>query len=277
MESAKTKNGPAEEKEKNLSGKRGFPVGGYLLACMLISLVLICGTFAFLALHYVPNIINNQIELRNKAIATSFNEMITKPLLVRNYLQVNREAQSISRLPGVAYAAVVNAKGIVVGGFFSDLSQFDRSFAEQVKQKGFPVDIFAANKSSANRTEGNATLDIGGQKIFDKVQAVSDTGSEVHVGIYVSEVQLAIRDALVSPLTISLVVAAVLLSGLLFFFLNRTITKPLEEMTNIAKRISLGETDLTITPKGPREMRNLAEAFKRMQQSIVYMIGRLQK
>ena len=246
--------------------------------CMLGGCIALCGTFAILSLKYVPDIINRQIELRNDAIATSFSEIIKKPLLLRNYLQVNQEAQATSRLPGVSYAAVVNAKGVVVGGFFSDLSRFDYDFANRVKQQGFPVDIFAENRLSANRAEGNATLNIGGQKIYDKVKPVADTGNEVHVGIYVSEVEEAIHSALVSPLTISLVAIAFIIGGILFILLNRAITMPLKEITSMAHRISLGETNINIdTTSGPREMRALAEAFKRMQQSIKYMIGRLEK
>lgn len=261
-----------------LSMQNGLPVGGYLLLCMLAGTLFLCTVFAFLSFRYIPDIINHQIELRNEAIATSFSDMIKKPLLLKNYLQVNREAQATSRLPGVSYAAVVNAKGVVVGGFFSDLSRFDARFSERVKQQGFPVDIFTGNRSTANRMDGNATLNIGGQKIYDKMKAIGDTGSEVHVGIYVSEVEEAIRNALFSPLTISLATLALFLGGGFFLLLNRIITKPLVAMTNLANRISLGETDLKIdSDYAPREMRELAKAFQRMQQSIKYMIGRLER
>jgi HAMP domain-containing protein len=259
-----------------LTGK-GMPVGGYLLLTMTIGFLVVCGTFAFLALRYIPDIINKQIELRNQAITTSFSGVIKKPLLLRDYLQVNQEARATSKLPGVAYAAVINSKGVVVGGFFSELNHFEATFAKKVKETGFPADIFAANRLTGGKTDASATLSIGGQRIYDKVHAIPEVGGEVHVGIYVSEVEEAIRHALVSPLTISLSCSVLLLGALLFVLLNRAITKPLTEVTDVVNRISLGEMNLDIVPKGPREIRELAEAFQRMQQSVRYIIRRLEK
>ncbi len=257
--------------------KKGVPVGGYLLLTMLFGFFAVCGTFAFLALRYIPDIINHQIELRNQAITVSFSGVIKKPLLLRDYLQVNQEARATSKLPGVAYAAVINSKGVVIGGFFSDLSRFETQFGQKVKETGFPSDIFAKNRLAGGKGEASATLTIGGQSIYDKVQAIPETGGEVHVGIYVSEVEEAIRQALISPLTISMLCIVLLLGAVLFVLLNRSITKPLEEVTDVVNRISLGEMNLDIVPSGPREIRELAKAFKRMQQSIRYIIGRLEK
>jgi len=39
----------------------------------------------------------------------------------------------------------------------------------------------------------------------------------------------------------------------------------------------LGEMDLTITPRGPREMRELAVAFERMRYSVKAAMERLKK
>ncbi len=257
--------------------RKGIPVGMYLLITMSLGFIIVCGTFAFLALKYIPDIINNQIEMRTQAIATSFSGAITKPLLLKNYLQVNQEAQRTSKLPGVAYAAVVNTKNIAIGGFFSDLSRFDEQFAKKVKEKGFPGDILNANKLPSQKQEANARILVGGQLIYDKVLAIADAGGAVHIGIYISEVDNAIHEALFSPLTLSLI-GIVLLFGLgIFILLTRSITKPLQEVTNVINRVSVGEMDLTIAPKGPREIRELAAAFERMHQSIKYIISQLDK
>ncbi len=281
LQSKQVLSGEQDQKTKPKSdsslGKKGLPVGGYLLLTMIFGFFIICGTFAFLALHYIPDIINHQIELRNQAIIASFSGVIKKPLLLRDYLQVNQEARATSKLPGVAYAAVINGKGLVVGGFFSDLNRFEPQFGKKVKETGFPLDIFAKNRLAAGKEDSSATLSIGGQRIYDKVQVIRETGGEVHVGIYVSEVEETIRQALISPLTISLTCAVLLLGAVFFVLLNRSITKPLEEVTDVVNRISLGEMDLNIVPKGPREIQELANAFKRMQQSIKYIIGRLEK
>ncbi len=263
----------AEEKKRPKLKGKGMPIRSYLFITMILGFMLISGAFAYLYLKYIPEIINDQIELRTSAITETFRGVIIKPLLLRNYLQVNKEAQRTSKLPGVAYATVINKRGIVVAGFFSDLKRFDRDFETMVKKKGFPLSILAKNKLGSG--DGHSSIEVGGQHIFDTVSAIPDSGGEVHVGIYVSDVDTAIRNALVSPTTIS-IMAAILVSGILvLLFLTRMITKPMQELTNVANRISLGELDLVVEPDGPREMRALAVAFERMRISIKAAVERL--
>ncbi|HID00544.1 MAG TPA: HAMP domain-containing protein, partial [Piscirickettsiaceae bacterium] len=90
-----------------------------------------------------------------------------------------------------------------------------------------------------------------------------------------SVVNDTIRSVLVSPVTIS-IFGTILFSGfLVLFLLTRMITRPMQELTEIANRISLGEVNLEITPDGPREMRALATAFERMRISIKAAVERL--
>jgi HAMP domain-containing protein/uncharacterized protein YlaI len=258
-------------------GGEGLSIKTYLLLTMTLGFIVITGTFTFLAFRYIPDIISNQIELRTQAITSAFSGGIQKPLLLRNYLQVNQEAKRTSQLPGVAYAAVVNDKGIVVGGFFSDLKKFDQDFADLIKLKGFPADLLNQNKLTPGADKNNARITMGGQTIFDEVAPIPDTGGQVHVGIYVSEIDTAIRDAVFSPLTLSLSLVVLLFGFAIFILTGRSITKPMVDLTDIVNRISLGETDLAITPSGPREMRELSSAFERMHQSVKYVMSKLEK
>lgn len=255
----------------------GLSVRTYLLLTMALGFVVLTSTFTFLALRYIPDIISNQIELRTQAITSAFSGGIQKPLLLRDYLQVNKEAKRTSQLPGVAYAAVVNQKGIVVGGFFSDLERFDKDFAKIVKLKGFPVDVLKQNELDAGTERKNARITMGGQTIFDEVTPIPDTGGQVHVGIYVSEVDEAIRNAVFSPLTLSLTVVVLIFGFGIFLVTSQSITKPMQSLTDVVNRISLGEMDLVVQPSGPREMRELCSAFDRMHQSVKYIMNRLNK
>ncbi|MDH3349158.1 MAG: zinc-ribbon domain-containing protein [Desulfobulbaceae bacterium] len=82
-------------------------------------------------------------------------------------------------------------------------------------------------------------------------------------------------EVLSSSLSLTIVVAIWFIGIISFFFLARFITKPLQELTAIVHRISLGELDLTIEPKGPREIQELAKACDRMRYSIKEAIKRL--
>lgn len=264
-------------KSSTAGAGKGLPISGYLLLTLVTGFLVISGTFSYLYLKYIPQIINEQIELRTIAISKSFAGVIQKPLLVRNYLQVNKEAQRTSGLPGVAYAAVTNKRGIIIAGFFSDLTRFDRHFVMEVKKKGFPKTVVTANKLSAGMNQKSAEISVGGQKVFDHVIALPDNGGEVHVGVYMSEIDQAIRNVLLSPLTLSLVGGVLFMGFIIFLLLTRAITKPTRQLTDMANRISLGEMDLTITPRGPREMRELAIAFERMRYSVKAAMDRLKK
>ncbi|HHB76467.1 MAG TPA: HAMP domain-containing protein [Desulfobulbus sp.] len=258
-------------------GGKGWPISAYLLLTLVTGFFVISGTFSYLYLKYIPEIINQQIELRTIAISKSFAGVIQKPLLVRNYLQVNKEAQRTSALPGVAYAAVTNKRGIVIAGFFSDLNKFDRQFVMQVKKKGFPKSVIKANALPAGMKEKSKQISVGGQIVFDHVIALPNKEGEVHVAVYVSEIDDAIRNVLLSPLTLSLVGGVLFVGFVIFLLLTRSITKPTRQLTDMANRISLGEMDLTITPRGPREMRELAVAFERMRYSVKAAMDRLKK
>ncbi len=256
-----------KKKSKTVQGK-GISISFYLLFTMIVGFVTITGAFAYLYFTNVPDIINRQIALRTEAITLSLSGAIKKPLLLKNYLQVNKEAQRIAKLPGVAYASVINKKGIVVAGFFSDRDRFDDNFKQRINEEGFPVEIVKKNPLAAGVDLASSRIMVGGQTIYDQVVATPDTGGEVHVGIYISEVDQEIRNALFSPLALSVAGVVFLTGCIAFFLLSKTITRPMRELTNVANRISLGETELTVAASGPREMRELAVAFERMRCSV---------
>jgi len=252
-------------------------VSFYLIFALTIGFISIAAAFSYLYLKYIPQLMNEQIDLRTSAITTVFAGAIKQPLLVRNYLQVNKEAERVSKLPGVAYTAVVNKRGIVVAGFFSDLSRFDQVFSAQVKTEGFPLSVIEKNSMKKGALEQFARFTVGGQKIQDKVVILPETGGTVHVGIYISEVEQAIKTALLSPLSLSLM-GGIFFGGLIIFLIiARSISKPLVELTDVVNRISLGELDLLIEPKGPKEVQELAVAFERMRYSIKAAMIRLRK
>ncbi len=256
---------------------KGTPVRTYILATMLFGFLLVSAAFAYLYLTFIPSIINHQVDLRTQAVSKAFSGVVKKPLILKNYLQVNKEAKRISKIPGVAYTAVVNGKGIVIAGFFNDINQFDSQFVQEFKKAGFPRELLKENTLPAGEDSHNARITIGGQEIDDEVTLVSDTGSTVHVGVYVSEVNNAIRNALKSPLSLSILGALLFIGLMMGVLLSNLIGKPMRELTEIANRISFGQLDLEIPAKGPREMRELAHSFDRMRISIKAALDRLRK
>ncbi len=267
----------ASMRKKSSSKSKGLPLAAYILLTLITGFLMVGGAFGYLYFEYIPEIINHQIELRTAVITESFSGVIQKPLLRGDDQQVNKEAQRASKLPGVAYAAVINSKGDMVAGFVSDLDRFNKKFEMRVKAKGIPVEVFAQNKLPFGVDRANTRITVGGQTIYDEVASIPESGGEVHVGIYVADVDDAIREVIVSPLTFSILATILVVGFIIFLLLTRAIAKPMQELTNVANRISLGEMDLVVKSSGPREMRDLASAFERMRHSIKGALERLSK
>jgi HAMP domain-containing protein len=270
-----TENGEVKQAHKKVEKTpgRGMPLFFYLFFTMTATFLTICAVIGYLYFQYIPALLNEQIELRTSAIASTFQGVLERPMLLKNYLQVNKEAERFSKLPGVAYAAVLNDRNVVIAGFFSDLDRFTPNFAHKVRTTGFPVDMFPKNQTSPSQNK--ATFTIGGQIIQDKELPLPNSGGVVHIGVYTEDIKNTVRSALLSPLSLTLL-SLVFLSGLLaFLLLARFITRPLQKLTDLVHRISLGELDLAITPQGPREIRDLGVAFDRMRFSIKSALERL--
>jgi HAMP domain-containing protein len=252
-------------------GGRGRPAALYLSAVMLVGLLAAGGAFSYLYFSYVPELVEHQLNLRGLALAIALKETVRTPLQEQNYLEVNQAVRQTAKLPGVAYAAVMNDKGAVIAGHFNSLSGFDSRFAQQVKEKGFPADIIA--QSGLERK--GVRLNMGGQPIHDRTLPLADFGGEIHVGIPVAEVDSEIHAALFSPLLFAPLGVGLMFAVIILLLVERLLTRPLRNLTSAANRISLGELDLPVALDGTRELRELATALKRMRHSIKIAVERI--
>jgi HAMP domain-containing protein/DNA-directed RNA polymerase subunit RPC12/RpoP len=256
---------------------RGKSFAFILSLVVFIGFVITAGTFIALYFRYIPPLARQQIELRSLALAVTLQEQVRRPLQERNYLEVNQITKQMGRLPGVAYAAVVNERGLVVAGFFNTMQGFDNPFVQRVKEKGFPVDILAQNGLKAGANEGSARIQVGGRPVYDRVLALGPKGGEVHVGILAQDSDRDIRATLLSPLLLVPLLVAVVFSYLLLWLLNSFLVRPLRSLTTVANRISLGELDIAMPGEGSREVRDMATALERMRHSIRIAMERLRR
>lgn len=252
---------------------RGKPFILPLLVVMVVGLLAAGGSFLFLYLRHVPAMIAQESELRSLVVARSLEQTVKTPLLRKDYLLVNQETKRMAMLPGVAYLAVVNEKGSAVAGFFNAQAGFDSHFLQQVKEKGFPVDVLAQNGLKAGAKEGSVRINVGGLPVHDRVLALTEGDGEVHVGIQAAD--QVVRQTLLSPLVLIPAGLAFLFCGLILLLANWLIIGPARSLTNTANRISLGELDLAIAADGSRELRDLAAALERMRHSVRIAVDRM--
>ncbi|WP_417915417.1 zinc-ribbon domain-containing protein [Candidatus Electronema sp. JM] len=255
---------------------RGKPFLLPLLAVLTAGFAAVGGTFFYLYLQHVPSLINEESSLRSMALATAFEQAVKTPLLRKDYWLVSQETKRAALLPGVAYAAAVNGKGVVTAGFFNPQAGFDSSFMQRVKEKGFPVDVLAQHGLKTGAEEGSLRLNIGGLLVDDRVLALRGGDGEIHLGLPAPGTgQHVVLHLLASPLLLIPAGLALLVIGILLVLTNLLIIRPARSLTNTANRISLGELDLVIPAKGSRELRELALAVERMRHSVRIAVERL--
>ena len=223
----------------------------------------------------VPALVAKQVDLRVESVTRSFAAAALPPVVEKNYLRINKIAESTAALPDVAYAAAVNDKGIAVAGIFGDLSRFDSAFATKAKEGGFPPEVLEKNKIEEGASSSRKAFSVGGQPIVEYAIRLENTGAEVRVGLFTAGIEGAVRDA-VKPLV--LLLAAFLVVGVVVLLLvAKTVSGPIHALSAQVERISMGDLEQEIDVKAGGEVWQLAEAFKRMQKSLRYSMSALRK
>jgi len=253
----------------------GLSIQSHMSITFILGFLLIAATLGFINRKYLPPLINEQIDLRTAAISQSFSGAVKEPLLVRNYLRVNQEAERVSQLPGVAYTSVINKRNIVIAGVFAKPSLFEPAFLERAKDSGFPKELAVKNNLNAGEKKKGLEFAIGGQSVYDVAISLGKVGGEVHVGLFTADIRAAVKKTIVPML---FAVSVLFIFGAIgFSLLARFISKPVQEATEMADRISHGELDEQVVVKGPKEIRALGRSLDRMRLSIKGALKRLQK
>jgi predicted Zn finger-like uncharacterized protein len=253
----------------------GLTIGKKLLF-LFLSFILITGTVLTLVyLTYVPALMHDQIDLRTYSISRSFSAAIQQPFLVKDYLLVNKTAETNAGLPGIAYISVLDKNGIVIAGILGDSKRFSADFVKKSKESGFPKEISTQNRIPGGEKKSVLDFSVGGQKIHDVAVKIGDTEGETHVGLFTEDVEKAVRKSLIPLLLILTVIG--FLGYLSFLLVARTISTPIRLLTQAAEKISLGEIDLPIEVRGGGEIGELAASLERMRFSIKTAINRLRR
>jgi HAMP domain-containing protein len=193
-------------------------------------------------------------------------------------LIVNKIAEINAELPGVAYVSVLNDKGTIIAGIFGDKKRFDSNFIKKVDESGFPREISTQNRIPVDKNESALDYLIGGKKIHDVAVKIGATGGEAHVGLFIEDTENEESTARKSLTPFLLSLASISALGCLCFFLvARSISIPIQSLTQAAEKMSLGEIDLPIKVKGSGEIRELATSLERMRFSVNTALNRLQR
>ncbi len=98
------------------------------------------------------------------------------------------------------------------------------------------------------------------------VKLIKSWGWIVGSGVYVDDIEAAVAEA--EYKIILCLVTAFILAGLMGLFQGRYISRPLKKLTEISKRIALGETDMRIESTTSEEIGRLEKSLSEMVESI---------
>ena len=250
-------------------------VGKKLLLVFLIFIFFTASILTVVYMMLVPSLMHNQLNLRTSSISHSLSAAVQEPLLTKNYMVVNQAVEMNAKLPGVAYVYVLNKKHNVVAGILGDKKRFKPDFIDKANTFGFPKEISSLNKISSGKDESSLDYQVGGQKIHDVAVRIGHGSEAAHVGLFTENAERTVRKSLI-PLLIVLIVFT-LLGCLGFLLVARTISTPIQSLTQAAERLSLGEIDIPIQVRGSGEIRDLAASLERMRFSIKEAINRLKR
>lgn len=246
------------------------------LMLTFLGVIFVLGTLLVVVYqHYVPGLVQSQIELRVESVTRAFASAALPAVVERNYLRINKIAEATAKLPDVAYAAAVNDRGIAVAGIFGDLGKFNPHFSALVEQQGFPREIVEQGRLEPDLEFRRHNLDVGGQRILSYTLRLPNTGAEVQVGLFTSEVEKALRATLLPLLT--LLGAMAVVGTIALILVAGTVSRPIRQLSEQAELISMGQLDREIDIRAGGEIWQLAESFKRMQASIRYSIHQMRR
>lgn len=99
---------------------------------------------------------------------------------------------------------------------------------------------------------------------------------ELYLGVSLRSVKAARNKMILTSFGFFIIIT--LLAALLSFYLAKSVTKPLKQLTEVANKISMGDIKVKIDVKSKDEIGDLAKAFKRMVNSLkILMKGYKQK
>jgi len=178
--------------------------------------VLISFSILFILIYQIliPELVQDQIESRAKAITTFFAGAVLEHIVARDYLTINKLTENITTLPDVGYACVINDSGNVIAGLFSNLDTFDTKLINEVKENGFPSNIASQIHLTERNHSATSSHQIGGRDIINYAFRLENANAEIHVGILTED---AIRTSQHSIIPYAFLLLITTLLGIITF------------------------------------------------------------
>lgn len=172
--------------------------------------ILISFSIIFILMYQIliPKLVTANIESHAQSITTLFADAILDHVVTRDYLSINRFTETVSKLPDISYACIINDKDNVIAGLFGNLKEFNTEFSSKVNENGFPLELASQIDLIESKNSDSSLYQIGGRTVIDYALRLDNANAEVHIGIFTDN---AVQNSqkLIIPYTFLLVITAI--------------------------------------------------------------------
>jgi len=217
-------------------------------------LVLSLGMMAIIVTRTsMQHVVTHELELRATSIADDLAVRATDFILVNNLFLLNQLInETKANYPDIRYIFVVDAKGQILAHTFG---------------AGFPLELIGANSVTED--------DLSPVKVLQTTEGlIWDAAAPIFKG-RIGYIRLGLTDAFlgrtVSTVTTQLILATLLVSTvgiLLAMFLTRILTRPIQQLAQVAHAVGQGDLNQQVTRWADDEIGELADSFNTMVNNL---------
>ncbi|MFQ5887572.1 MAG: HAMP domain-containing protein, partial [Candidatus Hydrothermarchaeales archaeon] len=215
------------------------------------------GALTYLTIRSQRNLLLAQMDARARVGINLMELSIISPLYKLDIEQLTTLVQEAKAQHNVEYVYVYDADGRIVGDFHENEEQLHSIFTDELSQR-----IIKSDEVLVEIDYEKGVLDIS-KPVFLGHQKLGG----VRLGFNLNTLLYEIRQVVLKGIGISI---GIFLLGLLVIFgIVGRITRPIEQLTQGAKRIEEGDFQYRVSLKRSDEIGSLALAFDRMADRLM--------
>ena len=216
------------------------------------------GTLTYLTIRSQRNLLLEQMGDRARVGINLMELSVTAHLYRLDIFQLGTLAREAKALPNVDYAYIYDDKGRIVGDYHEDKRLFLATFPDELSQR-----IIRSGETLVDIDYKKGILDISKPVILGHEKL-----GGIRLGFNLNPMLDEMKLVTIKGLGIS---TAIFLLGILIIFgIAQRMTRPIEQLTEGAKRIEEGDLQHRVSIQRDDEIGSLASAFDQMAERLMH-------
>jgi len=258
---------------------------GFVIALSLTATIAAIAVYNLSSLSSMTQSIINEQNI--KYLACKAESRLRRAIVYEKEFMLSQDEQRAKEFTASAKAAKALADSIAAIARDTTIQQSAKEFGSQVEKYAMGFSDIVWELSS--KAQGNENF----ASVLQRDQNIQTTYSNYSANAHVAKQradeitsraeefadaslkELTERSTAVRQTLISIAAAALMLGFVVAFVLARTISRPILELNQAAKQVAAGNRTVSLKVKTRDEIRELAESFRTMLDSIVHMVDDL--